>query len=96
LPAKFAAVGVTQAEEQTNVGAQADKVVVVNPAPQATAVVVLAPVGEGARAKNVEGLATTKGMTDALQQEGWAVGQIPATTGLPDPGVLLALSGLSG
>ncbi len=96
LPAKFAAVGVTAAEEKTNVGTQADKVVVMDPQPQATAVVVLAPVGEGPRAREVEKLAGTRGMTDVLGQQGWAVGQSPAETGLPSPGVLLALSGLSG
>jgi hypothetical protein len=96
LPAKFAAVGVTTAEEQTNVGAQADKVVVLNPAPQATAVVTMAPVAGGDRGQQVQRLAEGKALGEALKQEGWAVGQIPAETGLPSAGVLLALSGLNG
>jgi len=95
LPAKFFAVGVTAAEEKTNIGAQADKVVVVNPNPQASAVVTLAPVRSGRRAQQVEQLANGDSLAATLQMLGWAVGQIPAKTGLPDHGVLLALSGLS-
>jgi hypothetical protein len=94
LPAKFAAVGVTLAEEQTNVGAQAEKVTVIDPTPQATAIVVLAPVGSGARAERVEQLARGERLGQTLQLQGWSVGQVPAQSGLPSPGVLLALSGL--
>jgi hypothetical protein len=95
LPAKFAAVGVTAAEEQTNIGTKADKVTVINPMPQATAVVTLAPVGSGDRAHQVGQLATGASLLEGLKAQGWAVGSIPPETGLPDAGVLLALSGLS-
>jgi len=96
LPAKFAAVGVTAGEEQTNVGAQAAKVIVVAPSPQATAIVTLAPVGSGNRAQQVNRLASGKSLLAALGTDGWTVGQIPDQTGLPDAGILLALSGLAG
>lgn len=94
LPAKYAAVGVTQAEEQAGVGARADQITIVQPTPAATAIVVLAPIGSGARATQVEKLAAAPALLDALKQAGWAVGQAPPQTGLPAPGVLLALSGL--
>jgi hypothetical protein len=96
LPAKFSAVGVTSAEEKANVGSKADQVMVINPNPQASAVVTLAPVGSGSRADQVSRLANSTSLHDTLKFEGWNVGDIPKDTGLPDHGVLLALSGLSG
>jgi hypothetical protein len=94
LPAKFAAVGSTAAEEKTNIGSKADQVAVINPNPRATAVVTLAPVGSGDRAQAVSQLADTTSLHDTLAIEGWDTGNIPPKTGLPDPGVLVALSGL--
>jgi len=96
LPAKFSAVGVTSAEEKLNVGTKADQVMVINPTPPASAVVTLAPVGSGSRADQVNQLANTTTLHDTLTSEGWSVGDIPKPTGLPDHGVLLALSGLAG
>ena len=46
----------------------------------------LAPVGSGGRADAVERLAGSQTLQDTLGAEGWTVGQIPAATGLPDPG----------
>jgi hypothetical protein len=96
LPAKFAAVGTTSAKERANVGSKADQVSVIDPNPQATAVVTLAPVGSGDRAQAVSRLANTNRLHDTLKLEGWDLGNIPQQTGLPDHGVLLALSGLTG
>jgi hypothetical protein len=96
LPAKFSGVGVTSAEEKGNVGTKADQVMVVNPTPPASAVVTLAPVGTGSRADEVSRVANSASLQDTLRFEGWSVGDIPKDTGLPTPGVLLALSGLSG
>jgi hypothetical protein len=96
FPAKFSAVGVTSAEEQTEVQTRASDVKVDNPSPQATAVVTLAPVGSGSRADAIKTLGSSNALQATLAGRGWAVGKIPPTTGLPDPGVLVALSGLSG
>ena len=98
LPAKFAAVGVTAAEEQTEhrrEGRQGRR-----HQPDAS--------GNRGRDARAGGLGRPRaeqvgraGQRQArcsghLKTEGWAVGSIPAETGLPDHGVLLALSGLSG
>jgi hypothetical protein len=40
-------------------------------------------------------MANSDSLAATLTMLGWAVGQIPAQTGLPDHGVLLALSGLT-
>ena len=69
---------------------------VINPNPQASAVVTLAPVGSGSRADDVTGLADSTSLHDTLKLTGWSVGDIPKDTGLPNHGVLLALSGLNG
>ena len=52
--------------------------------------------GFGSAGRRRANLAGGRPSQDTLTTQGWAVGQIPAETGLPDPGVLLALSGLSG
>jgi hypothetical protein len=96
LPAKFSAVGVTLAEVQTGIGVQSNDVKVDNPSPLATAVVTLAPIGSGGRAEAIERFAGSQTLQDTLGAEGWTVGQIPGANGLPNPDVLLALSGLSG
>ena len=56
----------------------------------------LAPVGSGRRADQIKRIADSKALQETLAVQGWAVGQIPQETGLPDHGVLFALSGLSG
>ena len=86
------------AEEQTGVQSSANDVKVDQPVAQATG-------GRDARA-GWFGSARAGAVREprrrhrppghARAHEGWAVGQIPAETGLPDPGVLVALSGLSG
>jgi hypothetical protein len=96
LPAKFSAVGVTAAQEKANLGTKADQVTVINPDPPASAVVTLAPIGSGSRADQVRRLADSTSLHDTLKLTGWSVGDIPKDTGLPDHGVLLALSGLNG
>jgi hypothetical protein len=95
FPAKYSAVGGTAGEAMGNLGTKADQVSVTTPNPAATAVVTLAPVGSGDRAQAVGRLAGTSGLQDTLKMDGWDFGNIPPTTGLPDAGVLLALSGLS-
>jgi hypothetical protein len=78
LPAKFAAVGVTTAEAQTNVGAQADKIVVLNPNPQATAVVTMAPVAGGERGQEIQRLTEGQSTGRGLEARGLGGGPDPS------------------
>jgi hypothetical protein len=92
FPAAFSAVGATHADALAKVGARADEIAAFAPVPPATAVVVLAPVGAG----DVGGLARDAALTGALKDAGWTTGGRDTATGLPDAGLLLALSGLTG
>jgi hypothetical protein len=54
-------------------------------------VVVVVPVSQGAEGR-VRSLAKSGAFRDQLEAEGWTVDGVPDSSGLPDPGVLLALS----
>lgn len=87
FPAAFSAVGTIAA--QADAGARTSEVVFVGPPPTASAVVVLAQVDSN-RAQGRAG-----DLTKALRDARWDTAP-PASSGLPDAGVLLALSGLTG
>lgn len=88
FPAAFSAVGTTRRDATAGTGTR--PVAVIDPVPAARAVVVIAPVeGHG-----VPGFAN--GVKDRLRDAGWATDGLDQPTGLPDAGVLLALSGLTG
>jgi hypothetical protein len=89
FPASFSAVGGIGAKVDAGIGAKA--VTVISPSPQAAAVVVVVAVNPKADGR-VRGLARSGAFRDELKAEGWAVDQVPDSSGLPDPGVLLALS----
>ena len=86
LPARFSAVGALQADVQSKSGTKADLITTITLTPPATVNAVIARLG-GRRSIEADKLAK------ALTSAGWA----PPTdaTGLPDGGVLLALSGIS-
>ncbi|MEY2434798.1 MAG: hypothetical protein QOC92_4523 [Acidimicrobiaceae bacterium] len=87
FPAAFSAVGATRAVVTTSSGTRA--VATITPAPAASAVIVLAPVNGGrigSVAKDV--------LARALNSVGWSTDNLSAPSGLPNAGVLLALSGL--
>ena len=88
FPAAFSAVGTTRLEVATQSGSR--PVATIVPAPAATAFAVLAPVANG-RVGGFEGSARAQ-----LKGDGWLTDALDGPTGLPDPGVLLALSGLTG
>jgi hypothetical protein len=87
FPAAFSFVGVTDAERSTAVRAGVGALV---PDPAAFAVVVLAPVNGG----RVSGL--TGDLRKKLAAVGWSIDAVDQPSGLPNAGVLLALSGLAG
>ena len=89
FPASFSAVGGIGAKVTAGIGARA--VTVINPTPQASAVVVVVPVNPKADGR-VRSLARSGGFRDELKAEGWTLDAVPESSGLPDPGVLLALS----
>jgi len=86
FPAAFSAVGAIAA--QADPGTHTQDVAFIGPPPAVSAVAVLTAVDSN-RAQGRAG-----DLTKALHDGGW--GDVPAATGLPDPGVLLALSGLTG
>jgi hypothetical protein len=89
-PAAYTAVGVTGADARTGLGTK--PAAVVDPNPAGRAVVVLA----APRSRNANDLAKRGPLTAALQRSGWTDSPVTSDrTGLPSPGVLLALSGLS-
>ena len=84
LPAVATAVGTTGAATRTGLGAKADRITIVEET--ARAVVVLAP----KKGRDLKNLANSNALRAALQADGWT--DDPNTTsGLPAPGVLLAL-----
>jgi hypothetical protein len=85
FPALFSAVGTTDQEVTSGKGTR--PVATISPSPAASAVVVLAEVNDRRALDFVDDL------TRLLIQSGWA--QPPTTAGLPNAGVLLALSGLT-
>lgn len=87
FPAAFSFVGATEAERNA---VTRDGVGTLVPIPTASAVVVIAPVNGG----RVSGL--TSDLQRQLRETGWSTDGLEAPTGLPDAGVLLALSGLTG
>jgi hypothetical protein len=89
FPASFSAVGVIEAKEAAGVGVK--PVTVVNPSPQASAVVVVAPVNPSTEGR-VRTLARSAALRDALKAQGWNIDAVPTNSGLPGAGVLLALS----
>lgn len=86
FPAAFSAVGAIAA--QADAGARAGEIVALGPPPTASAVVVLTAVDSN-RAQPRAG-----DLTKALRSSHWDAA--PPSSGLPDAGVLLALSGLTG
>jgi hypothetical protein len=89
FPASFSAVGTIEAKERAGVGTRDVKVS--KPDPQASAVAVVVPVNPSADGR-VRNLAKSSALRDELRAEGWSVDNVPDSTGLPDPGVLTALS----
>jgi len=89
FPASFSAVGTIEAKEQAGVGTRAVKVI--KPDPQGSAVAVVVPVNPKADGR-VRNLAKSSALRNELRAEGWSVDAVPDTTGLPDAGVLTALS----
>jgi hypothetical protein len=86
FPAAFSAVGTT--EQELTAGKGSKPVASIGPTASASATVTIASVGSE-RALGLSG-----DLTKELKGLGW--GDAPSTaTGLPDPGVLLALSGLT-
>jgi len=88
FPAAFSAVGASKVE--VTAGAGTRPVASIDPAPSADAAVVIAPVG----GHKVPG--ATNALKDRLKAAGWSTDNLGASTGLPNAGVLLALSGLTG
>lgn len=86
LPARFSAVGALQADVITRSGTRANLIATIGLTPGATATAVVARVGGGQR---IDPTKLAKPLTSA----GWSTPPA-ATTGLPDGGVLLALSGI--
>jgi hypothetical protein len=64
---------------------------VIKPDPQASAVAVVVPINPSVDGR-VRNLAKSSALRDELRTEGWSVDAVPDSTGLPDPGVLTALS----
>ena len=87
FPAAFSAVGAAQADVTSSSGNR--PVARIVPSPVASAVVVLAPVN-GGRTSGVP----KDVLARSLKSAGWSTDNLNAPTGLPDAGVLLALSGL--
>ena len=84
LPAAYTAVGTTGAATRTGLGAKADRVTIVDEA--ARAVVVLA----STKGRDLRSLANSGALRAALAADGWT-DDPSAPSGLPAPGVLLAL-----
>ena len=88
FPAAFSGVGATKVDVTAGSGTR--PVTSIDPAPSADAVVVVTPV---AGHKVPGGTSALKGR---LRAGGWSTDNLDAPTGLPNAGVLLALSGLTG
>jgi hypothetical protein len=86
FPAAFSAVGATDREIVAGKGNR--EVSTITPNPSASATVVLASVDSTRAAGRANDL------TKLLRDSGW--GAVPTSSGLPNAGVLLALSGLTG
>jgi hypothetical protein len=87
FPAAFSAVGAI--DVLANPGSRANEVSKIPTTSHAAAVVVVTSV-DGGKTGNV-----AKQLGPVLQQQGWSTDRLDDPTGLPDPGVLLALSGLT-
>jgi hypothetical protein len=94
FPAAFSAVGASSADA-SGLGERAGQVAIAPGSPEANAVAVLAPVTGSTKANKIADLAKNKALVQAFSNAGWSVPAQP-DAGLPDPGVLLALSGLAG
>jgi hypothetical protein len=86
FPAGASAVGTTALEIAKGKGVK--PVASIVPNPSASAVVTLTPVD------STRAVGRASDLTKLLTDSGW--GPVPASAGLPNPGVLLALSGLTG
>ena len=91
FPARFSAVGVIDAKERAGVGSRTADVEVIRPTPEASAVVVVVPVSASGE-RRIRDVARSGALRDELAAEGWTVDGVPATSGLPEFGVLTALS----
>ena len=87
FPAAFAAIGATRVEALES---GSKPVASIDPAPSAMAIATIVPVN-GARVPDVAGQ-----LRNRLRDDGWSTQDFSGATGLPNAGVLLALSGLTG
>jgi hypothetical protein len=87
FPAAFSAIGTTEVEVARGVGTR--PVATIVPIRKASAIVVLTAVNGG----RVDRLSSELGRL--LETNGWSTKDLARTTELPNPGVLLALSGLT-
>lgn len=91
FPAAFSAASATGVQAATGLGARAGQITVVAPDPPVQMIAVLAPVGD--QAADAADLARSDRLRDAFTEAGWHSAPAPdEPSGLPDPGVLLALS----
>jgi len=88
FPAAFSAVGATKVDVTSGSGTR--PVTSIDPAPSADAVVVITPVGSHKVPSGTDALKAR------LRSAGWSTDNLAAPSGLPNAGVLLALSGLTG
>jgi hypothetical protein len=88
FPAAFSAVGTARVDATAGSGSR--PVSVIDAVPAARAVVVISPID----GRGIPGF--TNGLKDRLRNAGWSTDGLADPTGLPDAGVLLALSGLTG
>lgn len=87
FPAAFSAIGATQVEVAKGMGNR--PVATILPIRKASATVVLS----GVNGRRVDRLASE--LERLLKTDGWSTKDLAQTTDLPNPGVLLALSGLT-
>jgi hypothetical protein len=87
LPARFSFVGALQVDVATRAGTKADQITTLALQPPASAIAVVARPGKSTRVDPTK-------LTKPLQGAGWTVPPVPSS-GLPEGGLLLALSGIS-
>ena len=88
FPAAFSGVGANKVDVTAGSGTR--PVASIDPTPAADAVVVIAPVA----GHKIPG--GTNSLKDRLREDGWSTDRLSDPSGLPNAGVLLALSGLTG
>ncbi len=94
FPAAYSAVGATEADTTTGLGVHAPDVQIIRGDPAATTGAVGYTLARSAHDGEVKAFALSRAMRDALASEGWSPDGPPGN-GLPNPGVLLALSDLA-